>query len=58
MHKPAPVLENDVHKPLWGYDTQTDHQISVRRPYFIIIVKKKKGKHTKLRTSLSRLTTE
>ena len=42
MHNPAPVLENDTHKFLWDLDIQTDHLISARRPYLIIINKKKK----------------
>ena len=42
MHKPAHVLENDAHKPLWEFDIQTDHLIPTRRPDLIIINKKKK----------------
>ena len=41
MHKPALVLENDSHKPLWDFDIKTDHLISARRPDLIIIHKKK-----------------
>ena len=44
MHNPAPVLENDIHKLLWDFDIQTDHQISARGPDLIIIKKKKKRK--------------
>ena len=40
MHNPAPVLENDTHKPLWNFDIHTDHRISTRRPDLIIINKK------------------
>ena len=43
MHNPAPVQENDTHK-LWGFDEQTDHLISARRPDLIIIIKKEKKK--------------
>ena len=43
MHNPASVLENDMHKFLWDFDIHTDHLISARRPYLIIIKKKKKG---------------
>ena len=32
MHNPTSVLENDTHKLLWDFDTQTDHLISARRP--------------------------
>ena len=42
MHNPAPVLENNTHKLLWGFDIQADHLISARRPNLIIINKKKK----------------
>ena len=42
MHNPAPVLENETHKLLWDFNIQTDHLISVRRPDFIIISKKKR----------------
>ena len=42
MHNPAAVLENDTHNLLWDFDIQTDHLISARRPYLIIINKKKK----------------
>ena len=27
---PAPVLENDSHKLLWGFNIQTDHLIPAR----------------------------
>ena len=42
MHNPEPVLENDTHKLLWDFDTQTDHLISTRRPDLIIINIKKR----------------
>ena len=60
VNNPAPVLENDTHKLLWDFDTQTDPLISARRPNFIIINKKKKKKRksAKLSTLLSRQTTE
>ena len=57
MHNPEPVLENDTHKLLWDFDTQTDNLISARRPD-LIIINKKKRKFAKLSTLLSRLTTE
>ena len=44
MHNPEFVLENGTHKPLWDFQIQTDHQISVRRPDLVIINKKKKKK--------------
>ena len=42
MPNPAPVLENDTHKPLRDFGIHTDHQISARRPDLIIINNKKK----------------
>ena len=42
MHKPAPVLENNIHKLLWDFDIHTDHLISARRTDLIIINKKKR----------------
>ena len=42
MHNPAPVLEDNTHKPLWDFDIHTDHLISARRPDLIIINKKKR----------------
>ena len=45
-HNPAPVLENDTHKLY--FNIQTDHLIPVRRPYLIIINKKKKKKICKI----------
>ena len=44
MHNPAPVLENDTHKPLWDLDIHTDYLISARRPDLKIKKKKKKKK--------------
>ena len=41
MHHPASVQENETHKLLWDFDTQTDHLISTRQPGLIIIHKKK-----------------
>ena len=43
MHNQAPVLENDTHKLLWGFNMQTDHRIPARRPDLIIINKKKEN---------------
>ena len=42
MQNPAAVLENNTHQFLWGFDVQTDHLISARRPDLIIINKKKR----------------
>ena len=59
MHNPAPVLKNDTHKLLWGFNIQTDHLIPARRPDLTIINKKKKKREfAKLSTLLFRRTTE
>ena len=42
MHNPAAVLENETHKLLWDFNTQTDHLISARWLDLIIINKKKR----------------
>ena len=57
MHNPAPVLENDIHKPLWYFDVQTDPLISATGQ-FLIITNNKKREFAKLSTLLFRLTTE
>ena len=44
MHNPAPVQENDTHKLLWDFDTQTYHLIPARRPDLIIINNNNKKK--------------
>ena len=36
MHNPESVLVNVTHRPLRDFEMQTDHQISARRPDFII----------------------
>ena len=43
MKNPVSVLENDTHKLLWDFGTQTDHLILARRPDLIIINKKKEN---------------
>ena len=53
MHKPAIVLENDLHKLLWDFNIQTDRLIPARRPD-LIIINKKKRESAKLSTLLSR----
>ena len=42
MHNPAFVLENDTHKLLWNFDSQTVHLIAPRRLDLTIINKKKR----------------
>ena len=42
MHNPESFLENETHKHLWDIDIQTDHLISTKRPYLIIINKKER----------------
>ncbi len=46
MHNPASVMENYTYKRLWDFGIQTDHLISARRPYLIII--NKKGKNCRI----------
>ena len=41
MHNPAPVPENNTYKLLWDFGMHTDHLISTRRPFLIIIHKKR-----------------
>ena len=48
IHNPVPVLENDTHKLLWGFNIQTDHLILARRPCLIITKKKKKKRICKI----------
>ena len=43
MYNPESVLENNMHKLLWDFDIQTDHQVSARRPDLIIIIFKKEN---------------
>ena len=46
IHNTAPVLENDTHKLLRGFNIQTDPQLPARRPDLIIITKKKKKENS------------
>ena len=39
-HNPESVWENETHKLLWDFETQTDHLILARQPDFIITNKK------------------
>ena len=41
MHNPTLVLENDTHKLLWDVNIQTDHLISAKWSYLIMINKKR-----------------
>ena len=42
MHNPESVLENEVHKILWDFEIQTNHQIFARQPDLVIVKKKQK----------------
>ena len=42
MHNPESLLENETQKPLWDFNIQTDHLISIRQPDLVIINKKKR----------------
>ena len=52
LHNPEPFLKNETHQPFWDFDIQTDHLISARGPYLIVINKKKKKKKKKKREKL------
>ena len=43
MHNPEFVLENEMHKLLWDFEIQTDHQFSARLPDPLIINKKREN---------------
>ena len=43
MHNPESVLENEMHKILWNFGIQTDHQIPARKPDLVIINKIKEN---------------
>ena len=62
MHNPESILENETHKILWDFDIQTDHLISTRRPYQVIVnnnkKKKRKRELAELWTLASQQTTE
>ena len=59
MRNPESVQVNETHKPLWDFEIQTDHLISARQPYLIIINNnnKKERELAELWTLLSRQTT-
>ena len=44
MHNPESVPENETHKILWDFQTQTDPLISARQPDQVLVNKKKKKK--------------
>ena len=39
MHNPESVRENETQKFLWDFEIQTDHLISARQPYLVIVNK-------------------
>ena len=41
MHKPASVLENELHKILWNFEIEIDHPILAIRPDLVLINKKR-----------------
>ena len=41
MYTSDSILENEMHKILWDFEMQTDHQILARRPDLVRINKKK-----------------
>ena len=42
VHKQESALENETHKILWDFETQTDHLTPARRPDLVIVNKKKR----------------
>ena len=42
MYNPESLLENETHKQLWDFETETDNLLSARRTDLIIINKIKK----------------
>ena len=42
MHIPESVLENEMHKILWDFETQKDHLFSARKTYLVIVYSKKR----------------
>ena len=42
MHKPESVLQNEMHKILWGFEIQMDHLLSASQPDLVLINKKKR----------------
>ena len=40
MHKPESILENEIHKILWDFEIQRDHQILTGKPDIVLINKK------------------
>ena len=49
MHNPKSVLENETHKILWDFETQTDHLISARLTDQVIVNKKENLPNSGLR---------
>ena len=44
MHNSESVQENETHELLWGFEIQTDHLISARRPDLVISYNNKNNK--------------
>ena len=42
MQNPEPFQENETQILIWDFEIQTDQLISARRPYQVIVDKKKK----------------
>ena len=41
MHKPESTLENETHKILWHFETQTDYLTPTKRQDLVLINKKR-----------------
>ena len=58
MHNTEPVLENETHKILWGFEIQTDYLISARPLDLVIVNKKKEKKENLLNSGLCRFSAD
>ena len=45
MQNSESILENEIHKILWDFEIQTDHQIPARQPDQVIVKKKNQKKN-------------
>ena len=52
MHNLEYVLENEMYKGLWDFEIQTDHLISTRQTYRVIVNKRKEKVPSDLRVKL------
>ena len=53
MHNPESILENETHQLLWEFEIQTDHLISARQPYLVIVNNGNKKEKARRKTDYS-----